>query len=283
MNGPSRTGAPITKPGAPTIFITGAASGIGRATALLFAARGWYVGISDVDEAALSALAATLGSERCVASVLDVNDVPAYQRAMESFARCTNGRLDVLFNNAGIVRMGLNETISLADQHRIVDTNVKGVLTGVAVALPLLKATRGARVVTMSSTSSLYGVPELAVYSAAKHAVGALTEALNLELERYGIFVCDVVAPYVRTPLVTAADRQAYSVAKTGIHLRPEQVADVVWQTAHRNRLHWRIHHLTHVLGFVFWLLPFLRRPLVKHLCLSPEHRARAGLSLTAR
>jgi len=162
-----------------TIFITGAASGIGRETAQLFADRGWFVGIADVDAAS-----------------------------------------------------------------------------------------------AMSSTSSLYGVPELAVYSATKHAVRALTEALSLELERYGIGVSDIVAPYVRTPLVVDAERKAYSVTTTGIRLLPEDVAHVVWRAVHGHRLHWRVHPLTHVLGFVLWLAPFARRPLVRQLCLSPEHRA---------
>jgi NAD(P)-dependent dehydrogenase (short-subunit alcohol dehydrogenase family) len=259
-----------------TIFITGAASGIGRETALLFAARGWFVGIADIDDRALAELRETLGRERCLPVVLDVTDVSSWQRAIETFAAATNGRLDVLFNNAGIARMGLNEAIDIRDQHRIVDTNLKGVLSGVAAALPLLKATPRSRIVTMSSTSSLYGIPELAVYSATKHAVRALTEALSLELERYGIEVCDIVAPYVWTPLVVAAERQAYSIATTGIRLRPEQIASVVWRAVHGNQLRWHVHALTHLLGFVFWLLPFARRPLVRRLCLSPGFRAGA-------
>ena len=257
-----------------TIFITGAASGIGRETAQLFADRGWFVGIADVDAASLSSLAAKLGPDCSLPLDLDVTDVGSWQRAVERFGAVTHGRLDVLFNNAGIARMGLNETIDVAEQHRIVDTNLKGVLSGVTVALPLLKSTPGSRIVTMSSTSSLYGVPELAVYSATKHAVRALTEALSLELERYGIGVSDIVAPYVRTPLVVDAERKAYSVTTTGIRLLPEDVANVVWRAVHGHRLHWRVHPLTHVLGFVLWLAPFARRPLVRQLCLSPEHRA---------
>lgn len=259
-----------------TIFITGAASGIGRETALLFAARGWFVGIADVDERSLKTLAQSIGPERSVPIALDVADLPSWRCGMEAFASATRGRLDVLFNNAGIARMGLNDGIDVAEQHRIVDVNLKGVLSGIAVALPLLKVTPGSRVVTMSSASSLYGVPELAVYSATKHAIRALTEALSLELEHHGIRVCDVVAPYVRTPLVVAAARQAYSVSTTGVRLRPEDVAEVVWRAVHGGRLHWRVHPLTHLLAFVLWLLPFVRRPLMRQLCLSPEYRAGA-------
>lgn len=121
----------------------------------------------------------------------------------------------------------------------------------------------------MCSTSSIYGLPELAVYSASKHAVCALTEAFDIELEKYAIKVCDIMAPYVATPMVTEAAQQAHSVASTGVNLQPEQIAVLVWKAAHGDKLHWKIHYLTYVLFFAFWAMPFLKRPLVKHLCLS--------------
>jgi len=110
----------------------------------------------------------------------------------------------------------------------------------------------------------------IAVYSATKHAVCALTEAFDIELEQYDISVCDIVAPYVNTPMVTDSLKQAHSVEKTGINVKPEQVAALVWKAAHGKKLHWKIHYLTYVLYASFWALPFLRRPLVKHLCMSP-------------
>ncbi len=183
-----------------SIFITGAASGIGRQTALLFAARGWYVGLADIDAEGLAQLAREIGVDHCRTLALDVTDVPQYRAAIDAFTRSTGGRLDVLFNNAGILRMGCNEDIPLAQQHLTLDINVKGVLNGIYCALPALRATPGAHIVTMCSTSALYGMPELAVYSASKHAVHGLTEALDLELERYGITVSDVMAPYVTHP-----------------------------------------------------------------------------------
>jgi NADP-dependent 3-hydroxy acid dehydrogenase YdfG len=252
-----------------SIFITGAASGIGRETARLFSGKGWYVGITDMNAEPLKALEDELGEENCFARVMDVTDPESYQEAVADFGETTGGKMDVLFNNAGILRMGLNEEISLAEQHLTVDINIKGILNGIDAALPLLKKTPGARIVSMCSTSSVYGLPELAVYSATKHAVCALTEALDIELEKYGIKVCDIMAPYVATPMVTEAARQAHSVASTGVNLKPEQIAELVWEAAHGNKLHWKIHYLTYVLFFSFWLMPFLKRPLVKYLCLS--------------
>ncbi len=257
------------------IFITGAASGIGLETARLFARKGWFVGITDVNDDGLAALAREIGEDRCFAAVMDVTRPETVRRALDGFAERTGGRLDVLFNNAGIARMGPFDEIVLEDQLKIVDVNLKGAVTVTHLALPLLKATPGSRIISMASTSAVYGVPELAVYSATKHAICGFTEALDLELGPYGIAVSDVLAPYVRTPLVTKAERQAYSVQKTGINLVPEQIAALVWKAAHRHRLHWRIHYLTHVLVLTFWLFPFLRRPIVKHLALAPSRPTR--------
>lgn len=251
-----------------SIFITGAASGIGRQTALLFAARGWYVGLADIDAEGLAQLAREIGADHCRTLALDVTDVPQYRAAIDAFTRSTGGRLDVLFNNAGILRMGRNEGIPLAQQHLTLDINVKGVLNGIHCALPALRATPGAHIVTMCSTSALYGMPELAVYSASKHAVHGLTEALDLELECDGITVSDILAPYVNTPMVAAAATQARSVRSTGVNVQPQQVAEVVWKAAHGRKRHWKVHYLTHMLAAAFALLPPLRRPVVKALCL---------------
>ena len=251
-----------------SIFITGAASGIGRHTALLFASRGWFVGLADIDTEGLDRLEREIGADKCRTPWLDVTDAKRYRAVIEMFTSSTGGRLDVLFNNAGILRMGRNEDIPLMQQYLTLDINVKGVLNGIHCALPALRATPGAHIVTMCSTSALYGMPELAVYSASKHAVHGLTEALDLELERDGITVSDVMAPYVNTPMVTAAATRAHSVRSTGVNVQPQQVAEVVWKAAHGRKRHWKVHYLTHVLAAAFVLLPPLRRPVVKALCL---------------
>ena len=167
-----------------SIFITGAASGIGRETARLFARKQWYVGITDMNEEGANTLADEIGGDNCFAAVLDVTDPEGFEKTVKAFSERTGEKMDILFNNAGILRMGLNETIDLKQQHLTVDINIKGILNGVHASLPLLKRTPGARIISMCSTSSIYGLPELAVYSASKHAVCALTEALDIELDR---------------------------------------------------------------------------------------------------
>ena len=89
-----------------SIFITGAASGIGRETALLFAQRGWFIGIFDVNEAGALALADRIGEDGCCAKHCDVTDRGSVGAAVDHFLERTGGTMDALFANAGIIRMG---------------------------------------------------------------------------------------------------------------------------------------------------------------------------------
>ena len=110
-----------------TIFITGAASGMGLATARLFSERGWYVGGYDVDVGGLQALATELGAQNCIVGPLDVTDRANYTKALADFSAETNGRLDLLFNNAGIGRGGFFDEQSFEDVMAVVNVNFVGV------------------------------------------------------------------------------------------------------------------------------------------------------------
>lgn len=254
-----------------SIFVTGAASGIGRETALFFARQGWFVGIVDVNEDGLLSLQSEIGEDNCCLRMMDVTNPQSVEESIRAFTEKTGGRINVLFNNAGIVNMGPNEEISIKDQHRIVDVNFKGILNCIHAGLPYLKKTPGARIINMCSASAIYGIPELAVYSATKHAVKALTEALDIELERYGIVVSDILVPYVRTPLITDASVKAFSVQRMGVKVEPAQVAATVWKAAHGSRLHWKITGAFRLLTILFWALPFAKRSIIKSLSLSPK------------
>lgn len=95
--------AATQREGRPAMFVTGAASGIGRACAELFARHGWFVGLYDVDADGAEAVAAALGQGSAVAGALDVSDADAWQRALAEFWVHSGERLDLLFNNAGIL------------------------------------------------------------------------------------------------------------------------------------------------------------------------------------
>ena len=220
-----------------TIFITGAAAGIGRETALLFAANGWRVGLADRDEAGLARLAGEIGAAASV-HVMDVVDPVSVARALVDFTATTGGRLHVLHNNAGILRIGHFEEMPLADQHLLVDINIKGVLNCLHAAFPYLKATPGAQVVNMSSASASYGIPTFATYSATKHAVRAITEALDIEWDRHGIRVTDLAPPFVNTHMVSSQQFHSKLIDRLGVNIGPADVAQDVWKLVQSPSLH---------------------------------------------
>lgn len=223
------------------MFITGAASGIGRAVARRFVAHGWFVGLYDVDAEAVTALHEDFGTYRSCAQPIDVTAPRAVQEAIDQFADRTGGRMDVLFNSAGVLTVGRFETIDLAVHHHVIDVNLTGILNCTHLAFPLLRSTTGARVVNMSSAAAAYGTPELATYSASKHAVRGLTEALHLEWAEHDIHVCDVMPPYVNTPMTRNAAR-ARSMDAMGIDLTAEDVVRVVERAVlGPRRVHWPV------------------------------------------
>jgi len=249
-----------------SIFITGAASGIGEAAARLFSRQGWFVGLSDINRRALTALHRELGIDQACCMETDVTCSESLLAAVDTFSRHTGGRMDVLFNCAGILRMGPHRAIPIEEQTRTVAVNLNGVLHSIQAGLPLLRQTPGARIINMSSASAVYGGPELAVYSATKFAVRGLTEALDIEFEPLDIGVCDIMVPYVATPMITDAGIQATSVRRMGVHVGPKTVADAVWRAAHGRKLHWKVGATIRVLMLGMWALPFARRFLVKTL-----------------
>jgi NAD(P)-dependent dehydrogenase (short-subunit alcohol dehydrogenase family) len=226
----------------PAIFITGAAAGIGRATAERFAARGWFVGLYDVAEGAVQALCQQLGPQNAIAGKLDVRDEAAFSAALAQFFDAASGRLDVLFNNAGILATGDFESIPLARHQLLVDINLKGVLNGCMLALPYLRRTPGARVISMCSASAIYGTPAFASYSATKFAVKGLSEALDIEWARHGIRVMDLLPLFVATPMLNDVAQPPAIVGRLGVRLTADDIAETVWRAAHWRlwrRVHW--------------------------------------------
>lgn len=224
-----------------SIFITGAAAGIGRATALRFAAAGWRVGLYDVNLIGLKALASEIGPQAVIGR-LDVTNDMAFDKALAAFAEPTDGRIDVLFNNAGILSTGDFESLPLKRCHQLIDINAKGVVNGCHAALPYLKAAKG-RVINMASASAIYGTPAFAVYSSTKFFVRGLTEALNIEWARLGIHVCDVMPLFVDTPMVQGVAEKPKSIKNLGVRLTADDIAAVVYQAATqaawRSPVHW--------------------------------------------
>jgi len=238
-------------------FITGAASGIGRATAELFAEHGFWIGAADRDASGLERLRDALGKDRCRVWHLDVTDKPAYDTVVAELSEETGGRLDLLFNNAGIAAAGFFEEIPLEQSLRIIDVNLVGVIHGIYAALPLLKATPGSLCFTTSSSSATYAAPSLAIYSATKFAVKGLTEALAVELSRCDVRVADVLPGVIDTAIFAASPVYAQgkelppefrpssppAAAEGAFRLvAPREVAEAVWRCyAGDTRMHWYV------------------------------------------
>ncbi len=225
-----------------SIFITGAASGMGKATADLFAAKGWFVGATDVNEAGLKALESEIGADNCFISTLDVTDGDAFASVLDAFAKDTGGTLDLLFNNAGIGAGGFFDEMTFDEVMAVVNVNFVGVMRGIHLAYPLLKATPNSLCFTTSSSSATYGMPGIAVYSATKHAVKGLTEALSIEFARHGVRAADVLPGLIDTPILPEGTQDGAPTEGMFRLMPASSVADSVWDAYHTpEKLHWYV------------------------------------------
>ncbi len=222
-----------------SIFITGAASGIGRAAAVLFAARGWLVGAADRDEAGLAALAAT--AEGFVPITLDVANRDGVVAAFGAFGARAGGKLDCLLSNAGIDAKGPFGEMAWDRVRQVVEINLLGAMSVIHAALPLLRATPGSLCLSTASGSAIFGVGGMAVYSATKHGVRGLTEALSVELAGSGVRAADLLPGIIDTGMLTAADKAALPTEGMWRVMPAEAVAEAAWQAYHGDKVHWFI------------------------------------------
>lgn len=228
--------------GRKTIFITGAGSGIGRATAILFARRGWFVGLYDIAAKGLEATQGLMPAGSWTSGVFDVRDRGGWTDAVGQFGDATGGRMHLLFNNAGVGRHGWFEEVPPEDADWIVDVNLKGVINGVYAALPLLEATPGARILNTASTAGVVGSPQLAVYSATKFAVRGLTEALDVEFAAKGVRVICLTPWFIETPILDMATHAGANAVMReklkGMEVYPvETAAQTAWDAAHGEKV----------------------------------------------
>ena len=203
------------------VAITGAARGIGRATASACVRAGMRVAIGDLDLAAAEQTAADLGNGTIAlpVNVVERDSVRAFLDAVERRL----GPLDVLVNNAGIMPLGPFDAESDATARRLVDINVHGILHGMKEALPRMRARGHGHVVNIASTAGKVGFAGGATYSGTKHFVVGVSEAVRAELRGTPIEVSCVMPGVVNTEL-SAGTPQARFVP----HIDPPLVADAI-------------------------------------------------------
>jgi NADP-dependent 3-hydroxy acid dehydrogenase YdfG len=187
------------------VLVTGASSGIGRATAIEFARRGHLVYAGARREEVLADLAsATPG---IVAVGLDVTDEDSVRRAWAKIcADTSDGGVDVLVNNAGFALSGPVELLGGADVQRQFATNVFGLLAVTRTVLPAMRARRSGRIINLSSLVGRTTFPGMGIYGSTKYAIEALSDALRQEVAGFGIKVILMEPGFVATSIAEASD-----------------------------------------------------------------------------
>ena len=211
--------------------ITGGAQGIGAACAQRFSAEGAHVVLADVDDARGSALAQSLGALYVHCDVGDKLDVDA----MVQLTIAKHGRIDVLVNNAGIVKTAPFLDVTEDDFDAVIRVNLKGAFLVAQAAAREMVKTGGGSVVNMSSVNAVMAIPSIASYNMSKGAINQLTRVMALALADLGVRVNAVAPGTIATELATKAvltseEAKARIMSRTPMKRlgTPDEIADVV-------------------------------------------------------
>src|ERR1700733_5486895 len=195
-------------------FVTGGASGIGAALATKLVAGGAEVWIADRQIGAAQELAQRLnsGGGKAHAIEVDVRSYPSFERAVAEAVQ-QSGRIDYLFNNAGIGVGGEVDSYTLDDWNDVFDVNLRGVVHGIQAVYPIMIRQHSGHIVNTPSMSGLVTAVSQGSYAATKHAIVAISKTRRLEAERHGVQVSVLCPGVIRTPALTGGKfgRSAYS------------------------------------------------------------------------
>jgi NAD(P)-dependent dehydrogenase (short-subunit alcohol dehydrogenase family) len=230
-------------------FITGAASGIGRATALAAARQGADLYLTDIDAEGLAETAAQIGvagGKVSYAKAIDIRDHDAVV-ALAAEIHAARGSMDVVMNVAGVSTWGTVERLEHSDWQQMIDVNLVGPISVIEAFVPaMIEAGRGGHVVNVSSAAGLFGLPWHAAYSASKFGLRGVSEVLRFDLRRHRIGVSLVCPGGVRTPLVESVkivgvDRSSPRIQKLigrfeKHAVSPELVAEKILEGIEKNR-----------------------------------------------
>ena len=193
-------------------FITGGASGIGAALCAKLVDEGAEVWIADRQIGPAQELAQRLnsGAAKAHAIELDVRNYPSFEAAVAEAVQ-QSGRIDYLFNNAGIGVGGEIDSYTLDDWNDVFDVNLRGVVHGIQAVYPIMIRQHSGHIVNTASMAGLVATPGTASYTATKHAVVAISKALRVEAERHGVQVSVLCPGAIRTPILAMGKYGRYN------------------------------------------------------------------------
>ena len=235
---------------APTVLITGASQGIGKATALLFANKGYDLVLAARQSDRLEAAGEEIKNlgRQALTVPTDVRD-PQQVKTLVDKALEHYGAIDVLINNAGIYASGSIENFSLDDWHQLIDLNLWGYIHTINALLPHMIERGTGTIVNLSSIGGKVPVPYLAPYNTTKFAVTGLTEAMHSELKPKGIHVCGIYPNLINSNFMERAlfrgkdaedagarRKQLEQVLSVPVVEKPEDVAKAVWEGVKHQR-----------------------------------------------
>ena len=257
-----------------TALVTGGASGIGKAICEELSYQQVFVIITDINEEAGKMLEAELNQERVASKfiALDVTEYDAFEQVMRHVIE-EFGRLDYLFNNAGIAMYGELYDMTIEDWKEIMDINLWGVIHGTQIGYKIMKEQGFGYIVNTSSAAGLGPTPVSSAYSATKHAVVGLTTSLHFEAEAFGINVSTLCPTFVDTPIFHQA--KAININKTVLldqlkkqrMISPQKLAKMAIKGVHKNQVIICPMPMRRTLDILFILFPSLHKLLMRLVC----------------
>ncbi|WP_278265725.1 SDR family oxidoreductase [Nocardia sp. AG03] len=239
----------MTKFDGKTCLITGAASGLGRATAFAAAAKGADLVLTDITEDTLAATADELRAQGATVHLAHAADVSDHSAVVGLAAHTFEavGRVDIVMNVAGIATWGTVDKLSHQQWRRTVDINLMGPIHVIEEFVPpMIEAGRGGHIVNVSSAAGLFGLPWHAPYSATKFGLRGVSEVLRFDLRRHKIGVSLVCPGAMATPMVDSLDIAGVDRDSEALHkamklflrhaVTPDQAATAVVKGVERNR-----------------------------------------------
>lgn len=256
--------------GQKSIFITGAASGLGREVARYFADRGWFAGLADINDPGLAETAAMLPEGMSSTHHLDVTDRKQWASVAAEFGAVTGGQMTVLFNNAGIGSGGPIQEMTDEDIDLMIAINLTGVISGTRACFDLLRATPDSCVLYTASAAGIYGVADLSIYSATKFAVRGLAESHDIEFRKYGIKSRSLMPGFIDTNIISEVSEGSNMSGKellesSGIMVSPVSIiGPEAWKAVHGEKVHTPVNKMAKQLTFAArWMPGRLRKQAV--------------------